>query len=78
MFNLVFINFDVALKQVRLLFSFLKFLELIIYLQIVELERILIENFDDGVNFVIDLLIFNFINVLVHLLNRFSIIGSKS
>ena len=76
MFDLVFINFDVALKQVRLLFSFLKFLELIIYLQIVELERILIENFDDGVNFVIDLLIFNFINVLVHLLNRFSIIGS--
>ena len=76
MFNLVFINFDVALKQVRLLFSFLKFLELIIYLQIVELERILIENFDNGVNFVIDLLIFNFINVLVHLLNRFSIIGS--
>ena len=76
MFDLVFINFDMALKQVRLLFSFFEFLELIIYLQIVKLEGILIKNFDNGVNFVIDLLIFNFINVLVHLLNRFSIIGS--
>ena len=76
MFDLVFVNFDMALKQVRLLFSFFEFLELIIYLQIVKLEGILIKNFDNGVNFVIDLLIFNFINVLVHLLNRFSIIGS--